>query len=64
MEEVEDEEGEEGTALTWVTGWTHDVVCVSWLKKAEMNTMVTMYSGISIRTPPLTEHLVIGSKLL
>ena len=25
------EEREEGTALTWVTGWTHDVVWVSWL---------------------------------
>ena len=24
--EGEEEEGEEGTALTWVTGWTHDVV--------------------------------------
>ena len=24
--EEEEEEGEEGTALTWVTGWTHDVV--------------------------------------
>ena len=24
-EEEEELEGEEGTALTWVTGWTHEV---------------------------------------
>ena len=30
-EEEEEEEGEDGTALTWVTGWTQDVVWVSWL---------------------------------
>lgn len=32
---TEEEEGEEGTALTWVTGCTHDVVLVSWLNGRE-----------------------------